>query len=94
MTKDKEIKIDKKSAKIISDYIAKKKCKTNRKGDIIVNGKSTLEYAHTLPRSLLRLNISNHRFTTAMRTLSDERVQVGKSPDFDINKKSDVEKSR
>ena len=74
MTKDKEIKINKPSAKLILDYIVKNKCKTSRKGDIIVKGKSTLEYAHTLPRSLLELNISNHRFTTAMKTLQDERA--------------------
>lgn len=94
MTKDKEIKIDKKSAKLISDYITKNKCKTSRKGDIIVNGKSTLEYAHTLPRSLLKLNISNHRFTTAMSTLKDERSLAGKSPIFDTSKDSDVAEIR
>ena len=94
MTKDKEIEIDKTSAKMISDYIAKKKCKTSRKGDIIVNGKSTLEYAYTLPKSFLKLNIFNHRFTTAMKTLQDERKQSGKSSIFDTNKESDVDEIR
>lgn len=94
MTKDKEIKINKTSAKLILDYIAKNKCKTSRKGDIIVKGKSTLEYAHTLPRSLMKLNISNHRFTTAMKTLQDERVLAGKSPVFDASKNSDVDEIR
>ena len=88
------IKFNEKNAKEILDYISKKKCKTSRKGDIIVNGKATLEFAHTLPRSFLKLNIANHRFTTAMKTLRDERLDAGKSPDFDINKKSDIEEIR
>lgn len=91
---EKSLSIDKKSAKDISDYIAKKKCRTTRKGDIIVNGKSTLEYAYTLPRSLLKLNLENHRFTTAIRTLKDERMNGGKNPDFDLTKKSDVDEIR
>jgi hypothetical protein len=87
-------KINKKLSKKISDYVQKNKCKTQRKGDIIVNGKSTLEYAYTLPRTLLTLNVSNHRFTTAMNTLKDERLDMGKSADFDLNNKSDVEEIR
>lgn len=94
MTRDKEIEINKTSSKLISDYILKNKCKTSRKGDIIVKGKSTLEYAHTLPRSFLKLNIFNHRFTTAMKTLQDERVLAGKSPYFDTSKNSDVDEIR
>ena len=89
-----EIQIEKNAAKEISDYITKNKCKTQRKGDIIVNGKSTLEYAYTLPRTLLTLNVSNHRFTTAMNTLKDERLDAGKSADFDLNNKSDVAEIR
>ena len=94
MTKDKKIEIDKASAKRISDYILKNNCKTSRKGDIIVKGKSSLECAHTLPRGLLKLNISNHRFTTAIKTLQDERELAGKSPHFDIRKDSDVNEIR
>jgi len=88
------IKMDKNNAKKIADYISKKKCKTSRKGDIIVNGKATLEYAYTLPREILKLNLYNHRFTTAMNTLKDDRLNSGKKPDFNLNKKSDIDEIR
>ena len=91
---EKSLSVDKKSAKDIIDYISKKKPKTTRKGDIIVNGKSTSEFAYTLPRRLLKLNLENHRFTTAISTLKEERLNAGKDPDFDLTKKSDVEEIR
>ena len=89
-----ENKFDKAAAEKISDYINNNSVKTARKGDIIVNGKIIQETAHTLPRSLFRLNIANHRFSTAIETLREERKEKGGTPDFDMNDKSDVDEIR
>lgn len=87
-------KMDKKAAQKISDYIKNNEVETTRKGDIIVNGKTTKKSAHLLPRSLLKLNIANHRFSTAIETLKQERKDTGKSPELNMGKKSDRDEIR
>ena len=77
-----ENKFDKTAAEKISNYIKNNSVETTRKGDIIVDGKIIQKLAHTLPRSLLKLNIANHRFTTAIDTLREERKEKGETPDF------------
>ncbi len=87
-------KIDKKAAQKILDYIDTNDVETARKGDIIVNGKTEQKLAHTLPRSLLKLNIDNHRFSTAIETLRQERKEEGKSPELNMGNKSDIDEIR
>ncbi len=92
-SKKSEYTINKNNAKMILDFINKnKKCKINNSAGIVIeNGKKKSKPSFMIPRSLLKLNTFNHRFTTSMNTLRDERIKSGKSPEFDMNKKADVE---
>ena len=91
---DGKVPINKKNLKLISDYINTNKPKSKKTAYLIENGKSVEKTAYTLPRQLLRLNPANHRFTTSVHELIDERIDNNKPPNFDMGKKFDVEQIR
>ena len=87
-------KFDKKAAQKILDYITTNSVETTRKGDIVVTGVTTQKLAHKLPRGLLKLNVENHRFSTAIETLRQERKDTGQSPELNMSNESDRDKIR
>ena len=87
------VPLDKQRVKIISNYISKQKS-TGRETDVVEQGQVKTKKAFWIPRDLLRLNPYNHRFTTSLRDLINERVDDGLSPDFDLSSKEDVKQIR
>lgn len=85
------VQLDKRSVKIISDHVKKYNPKSKKTTYVIENGKSIEKTAYILPRQLLKLNPFNHRFTTALDEIIEERVDDNQSPDFDMSKKSDID---
>jgi len=84
------VQLDKKRVKIISDFVSKYNPKSKKTTYVIENGKSKEKTAYTLPRQLLRLNPANHRFSTSVSELIEERIEDNKSRDFDMSKKFDI----
>ena len=88
------VSINKKNAAIISDYVQKHNPVSKKTDFVIENGTFSEKTAYTIPRKFLTLNTANHRFSTSVHELIAERIEDGKSPDFDMTKKADVEQIR
>ena len=88
------VPINKKNAKTISDFVKKHNPVSKKTDFVIENGKSVEKTAYSIPRKFLTLNTANHRFSTSVHELIEERIEDGKSPDFDMKKKFDVDQIR
>lgn len=86
--------LDKKRTRIILNHIKKHNPTSDKSAVVIENGKPTKKTSMSLPREFLRLNPFNHRFTTSLQEIIDERIENNKSKNFNMDKKEDIEQIR